>query len=102
MKKLWSFMFIALIICILLAVFVSPFASSHPDGLEKVAEDKGFLEESEGREVWKSSLIPDYAMPGINNERIATGIAGLAGTLIVFALAWGIGKLIAKRSKNGQ
>ncbi len=102
MKKLWPFMFIALILCILLAVFVSPFASSHPDGLEKVAEDKGFLEESEGQEVWKSSLIPDYTMPGINNERIATGIAGLAGTLLVFALAWGIGKLIAKRPKNGR
>ena len=26
-----------------LAIFLSPFASPHPDGLERVAEDKGFI-----------------------------------------------------------
>ncbi|MBU3911914.1 MAG: PDGLE domain-containing protein [Candidatus Omnitrophica bacterium] len=77
---------------LILAFFVSPFAASSPDGLEKVADDKGFLEKGETEPV-VSSPVPDYAWPGIKNEGMATGLAGIFGTLVVFGLAYGIGAM---------
>lgn len=94
MKK---FILAALIVSFALAIFLSPFASSSPDGLEKVAEDKGFLSSAEGAEVWESSPIPDYAMPGLGEGVIATGAAGLAGVAITFAFGYGLAKLLEKK-----
>lgn len=90
---------LGLLIAIALAVFISPFASSFPDGLEKVAERLGFIEKGEG-EPLVSSPIPDYHFPGIKNEKIATAIAGTGGTIIVFGLTYGLGKLIKSRKKR--
>ncbi len=55
---------------------LSPLASAHPDGLEWVAEQKGFLEAARGPLL---SLIPDYVFPGVSNEALATILAGVAG-----------------------
>lgn len=77
------------------ALFMSPFASSSPDGLERVAEDKGFIEATEGKGVLKSP-IPDYVFPGVKNERVATAAAGLVGTGITLAVALGIGAVLKK------
>jgi hypothetical protein len=82
------FTILALALAIGLATAASPFASSHPDGLEKVATDKGFLDTGASH----SGPIGDYAFPGVQNERVATGLAGFAGTLIVFGLAYGIAR----------
>lgn len=87
---------IGLLIAVTLAVFASPFASSFPDGLEKVAERFGFLEKGEGREVIESP-VPDYAMPGIGDERIATAVAGGVGTLVVFGLGYGAARLLKRK-----
>jgi cobalt/nickel transport system permease protein len=66
-------------------VILSPLASSHPDGLEWVAEQNGFLSAA------KSSLyqlIPDYVLPGFTDARLATIAAGLIGAILVFAIAF--------------
>lgn len=68
-----------------LLVFLSPFASSHPDGLEWVAEQNSFLQTA--REAFYN-IIPDYALPGISNSALATIIAGLVGIVVVFAIAY--------------
>jgi len=96
MKKIIIAGFLAAII---IAVFISPFASKHPDGLEKVAEDKGFLQKSEGKTLF-SAPVPDYTMPGIKHETIAGSIAGATGVILVFALAYGIGFCVKKRDTN--
>jgi cobalt/nickel transport protein len=83
---------------LLLAILISPFASSFPDGLERVAEDKGFLEKGEIQPAMVSP-VPDYAWPGIKNEKLATSAAGIMGTLIVFGAAYGFAALI-KRKEN--
>lgn len=75
-----------LVIAILLVVF-SPLASAHPDGLEWVAEQKGFLEAAQEPLY---NIIPDYVFPGISNEALATIVAGIVGTLIVFGVAVGL------------
>jgi cobalt/nickel transport protein len=91
-----------LLFALVLGIFISPFASPHPDGLEWVAEQKGFLELSEGEPSWKASLIPDYALPGVSSEAVATAVAGLAGTILVFAVGWGIGALISSKKNNTE
>lgn len=78
----------------LLLVVASPLASANPDGLEWVAEQKGFLDAAKGP-VFK--IIPDYAMPGISNSAAATILAGVLGTLLVFGLALTIAYLRRQR-----
>ena len=96
MKKL---IVIGLFIAVTIAVFLSPLASSHPDGLEKVAEDKNFLQAAEEKEIIKAP-VPDYSMPGIKNETVAGSVAGLIGTIIVFCIAYGIGLLLKSRRRS--
>ncbi|MCX6036959.1 MAG: cobalamin biosynthesis protein CbiM [Chloroflexi bacterium] len=79
----WTF---GLVIALALAI-LSPLASAHPDGLEWVAGQKGFLEAARAP-LYK--VIPDYAFPGINNKAFATIIAGILGTLLVFGVALGV------------
>lgn len=62
----------------------SPLASANPDGLEWVAARAGFLEAA--REPLYN-LIPDYLLPGISNQALATVLAGVIGILIVFVVA---------------
>ena len=91
------FTILALAVTVGLATAVSPFASSSPDGLEKVAADKRFLDRGEAQET---SALSDYAVPGIDDPRVATGLAGFAGTLLVFGLGYGV-TLTARRRTAG-
>jgi cobalt/nickel transport system permease protein len=77
---------VGLLLALALAV-LSPLASSHPDGLEWVAEQKGFLDTAQSSLY---EIIPDYVFPGVSNQALATIIAGIIGTLIVFGVAIGI------------
>lgn len=70
-------------IALLLAI-LSPLASSNPDGLEKVAEDLGFLSKGQGPLY---NIIPDYVFPGIHDEKLATIIAGVLGVLLIASVA---------------
>jgi len=86
---------VGLLIALLLAIFLSPFASPWPDGLEKVAENKGFINLGEVQPVI-TSPIPDYVWPGIKSERLATSVAGLVGTLILCGSGLGLGYFLKK------
>jgi hypothetical protein len=83
---------VALAVAIGLASAVAPFASSSPDGLERVAADHGFARHGRAHDA----PAPDYAFPGIHDERLATGVAGFAGTLVVFGAGWGVLALVAR------
>jgi cobalt/nickel transport system permease protein len=72
---------------------LSPLASSHPDGLERVAEDQGFLERAQGPLF---NILPDYTIPGLDGP-MATILAGVIGLLIVFALVYGVTLLLRGR-----
>ena len=87
-RRNWSMLIAAGLGLALLITLVSPFASSNPDGLEKVAEDKEFIDTAEdpGYEI-----IPDYTFPGVENERLATILSGIVGVLIVAAIGLGVG-----------
>ena len=68
----------------LLITFFSPLASSEPDGLEKVAENHGFITQAEDAPY---EIIADYVFPWVDNEDLATILAGMIGVLIVAAVA---------------
>ncbi|MFN3743003.1 MAG: energy-coupling factor ABC transporter permease [Anaerolineales bacterium] len=85
-KKVWLG---GLGLAILLAL-LAPLASTHPDGLEWVAEQYGFLEAARPPLY---TLIPDYVMPGIKNETLATILAGLLGVVIVAVVTQGISRV---------
>ncbi|MDP9134220.1 MAG: PDGLE domain-containing protein [Actinomycetota bacterium] len=91
------FVALAVAVAVGLATAVSPFASSSPDGLNKVAEDKGFIDAGKLHKVQESSPIEGYAFPGIDNERVAKGVAGLVGTLGVLAVGYGVAALLRRR-----
>jgi len=69
---------------LLISFFLSPFASSLPDGLEKVAITKGFANKETNNKIFKSPFA-DYSFPFIKNQKISTALAGLTGTIIVFS-----------------
>src|SRR4030042_6033784 len=79
-----------------IALFItlfSPFASSSPDGLERVAEDKGFLEVAESPPY---ELISDYVFPWVGNEDLATVLSGIVGVFIVAAAVLALGFLLTR------
>ncbi|MEA2039242.1 MAG: energy-coupling factor ABC transporter permease [Thermodesulfobacteriota bacterium] len=80
-----------------IALMLSPFASSFPDGLEWVAEKYRFLHESAPAFV---SPLPDYTIPLLTNEILSTGLAGLIGVIITFCMAWIIGKSMNTSIRN--
>lgn len=90
-------------ISLLIAVFLSPFASQDPDGLDRVSQDLKFenkaVEDAPARKLPFSAVFDEYALKGVP-EAIATPIAGLVGTLATFGLAWGIGKLVVRGSHS--
>ena len=92
--KWWHY---SVIICVIIAGFVSLFASGSPDGLERVAEDRGFAEEAEESNF---EVMPDYVIPGIGSDILSASLAGVIGVLAMFLLAYGLGKLL--RGNNEQ
>ena len=74
---------VGLAIAVALAI-LSPLASANPDGLERVAQQKGFLDTAQGPLY---EIFPDYVFPGVSSEALATIIAGIVGVLIVFGVA---------------
>jgi hypothetical protein len=91
------FLILTVAVAVGLAAAVSPFASARPDGLEKVAQEKEFLDQGRLVDVQKESPLAGYAFPGVGNERVATGLAGFAGTLGVFALGYGLAYVLRRR-----
>ncbi len=78
----------------LLLTLISPLASPHPDGLERVAENLGFIDAAQNAPY---EIIPDYAFPGVSNEALSTIAAGMAGTILVFGLAVALAALYRRR-----
>lgn len=67
-----------LVTSLVLAGFVSFYASADPDGLEKVAADKGIDEKVEDHAAAGSPLA-DYGVKDVQNARLSGGLAGVIG-----------------------
>lgn len=67
----------------------SPLAASSPDGLERVAEDQEFSERAQDAPF---PILPDYTIPGIDNETMTTILAGVVGVLMVAGVGYGVAR----------
>jgi cobalt/nickel transport protein len=96
-----AFIISGLGIALIIAIFVSPFASSDPDGLDRVSQDLKFehkaSEDAPANKLPFAHIFDEYALKGVP-EGIATPMAGLVGTLATFGIAWGTGKLLVKKN----
>ena len=84
-----------LVVAVALATFASPFASSSPDGLEKVAADKALDTEVEDHALAGGPLA-EYGVEGVDNARVSTGLAGLIGVGVTFAVGFGLFAVIKR------
>jgi hypothetical protein len=87
-----------LIVALALAFFVSPEASSKPDGLNKVAMDKG-LTAQERPHALDGVPTAGYGVQGVDDHRLSTGLAGAIGVTVTFVLAGGL-FLVVKRTRR--
>ena len=88
--RLWAAGYVIAIALVMLA----PFASGSPDGLERVAEDSGFMSAALSAPY---SIISDYQLPGVQNEAVATALAGVVGVTVVYLLVAGCAYLLHRR-----
>lgn len=82
----------------LAVVLLTPLASADPDGLERVAEDLGFLEAGADSPY---QVLPDYTVPFLGEGPVSTIVAGLLGALLVAALAFGVARLLRRPGAAG-
>lgn len=91
-----------LLVAAALALFVAPFACPWPDGLESVAARLGFDAGAHAAPTLAAPLA-DYRWPGLASPAVATALAGLLGTLVVFGLALALGRALqAKPAPGGR
>ena len=91
-----KFLLGGILVSIIVAGFISYYASSAPDGLEKVAEEKGFLDTAKDS-ANSDSFLADYGIAGIDNERLSVGLSGLIGVIATLSVSLLIFKTLAKK-----
>ncbi|GAB7040035.1 MULTISPECIES: PDGLE domain-containing protein [Catenuloplanes] len=97
-----KFVLAGLLTALLLAGVVSSFASSAPDGLDS-ASTRGCTTNADGEitggtcmaqgakeHELADSPLADYGVAGIDNAYLSTGLSGVVGVLLVFAVTGGI------------
>ena len=81
------------VIALITVSLAALFASASPDGLERVAEDLGFLDLGQGPAF---ELLPDYTIPGLDGA-VSTILAGAVGVGIVVVILLLLGRVAARR-----
>jgi len=92
-----SFLISGFIASLFLAGAGSFYASSNPDGLEKVAEDIGFIETAEDH-TYAEGALADYGVKGVENPRLSTGLAGVIGVVATGVISTGLFMLVRRKS----
>ena len=84
-----------LLVALALAFFVSPHASSSPDGLEKVAAQRA-LDTDTRPHTMAGGPLADYAVRGVDDPALSTGLAGVVGVAATFLIATGAFALVRR------
>ena len=92
-----TFLITGFIASLFLAGIVSFYASSNPDGLEKVAGDIGFIDTAK-ENTNSEGILADYGVKGVDNQRLSTGAAGVIGVVATAAISTGLFALIRRKS----
>ncbi|MFD7504486.1 energy-coupling factor ABC transporter permease [Streptomyces sp. NPDC059850] len=92
-RRVWAAGLGAALLC---AGVVSFYASASPDGLEKVAADKGIDKKTEDHAA-KDSPLADYGVKDISNARLSGGLAGVIGVGATLAVGTGVFVVVRRR-----
>jgi PDGLE domain len=84
-----GFVVAGLMAALALAFFVSPAASTKPDGLNKVAIEEGFAAQEDAHAL-DGSPTAGYDVKPVDDARLSTGIAGVIGVSVVFVAGAGL------------
>ncbi|HKY53400.1 MAG TPA: energy-coupling factor ABC transporter permease [Anaerolineales bacterium] len=79
----------------LFVVLLSPFASTNPDGLERVAEDLGFLNTAQSAPF---EILPDYTVPFLGETSLSTIVAGVIGVIVLLVLVFLVGRSLQEKT----
>lgn len=93
-----KFFVLGVFVTLVLAGIVSFYASGDPDGLEKVATDKGFIENAQDHSL-SDSPFADYGVSWISDDRVSVGISGVIGVLLMLGFSTLLFKYLAKRKQ---
>ena len=85
------------VIVSLFAVLLSPLASASPDGLERVAEDVGFLHLGQSASY---QILPDYTVPFLGETALSTVVAGAVGALVVLGIMVVVGGILRRKKAH--
>jgi cobalt/nickel transport protein len=97
-KRDFKFYLIFFVAALVLAAGASFYASSSPDGLEKVAGDIGFAKSAK-ENANSDFALAEYGVAGVENERLSVGVAGAVGVVATGAVA-SVLFLALRRKKN--
>jgi cobalt/nickel transport protein len=94
-----KFLISGFVVSLFLAGVVSFYASSNPDGLEKVAQDIGFIDSAKDH-TYADGALADYGVKGIDNERASVGIAGVIGVIGTAVVGGLLFKFLVRKPKK--
>lgn len=94
-----GFAIAGVLVALVFAAVVSQFAAPDPDGLERVADDQGFLDSATDHAL-AGSPFADYATQGLSNETLSLAVAGIVG--VVITLLVGVGVVYAVRDRGSD
>jgi cobalt/nickel transport protein len=113
-RRLGWFLAGGLLVALLLAGVASSFASSSPDGLDATSR-RGCTTDAEGNITGGTCIaqrerdhqladgpLADYGIRGIDNPYLSTGLSGVLGVLITFAVGGGVFWLVRRRGRPGS
>lgn len=87
-----SVVVVGVTVSLAVACVLSAWASTHPDGLSRVATSLGFADRARDSAA-SGSPLADYATTGVSDPRLSGGLAGVVGVVVVglvmvLLLAW--------------
>ncbi|MER5395564.1 energy-coupling factor ABC transporter permease [Streptomyces sp. NPDC002599] len=85
-----------LVTSLVLAGFVSFYASASPDGLEKVAKDKGIDAKAEAH-ASDGSPLAGYGVKDVSDARLSGGLAGVIGVGVTVVAGTGVFWTVRRR-----
>lgn len=95
-----TFVILGVLVALALVVFVSPHASTSPDGLAKVGADKG-LDSGATKSAASGSPLANYATKGVDDGGLSKGISGAIGVLVTLGAGYGLFFVLKKRPDHG-
>jgi len=90
---------VGLSLAVLVVAVLAPLASSDPDGLERVAIDVGFAEQGTDPAF---EILPDYSVPFLGDSTLSLIVAGVIGVVLLFAMMWLLGRMLARRARHSD